>query len=308
MNNTAHNILKTLGYFDLFHYPLTAEEICMFHPENIAASAIAAELEMLVNEKFIFKLDSFYSLHYDYALQQKRNKANQLAAEQMKLAVKIAAFLSRFPYVKGIGVSGSLSKNVATEYSDIDFFIVTASNRLWIARTAMHLYKKLTFLTGRQRWFCMNYYVDEAELEIPEKNIFTAIEIITLLPMQGNRSLTDFRNNNNWTRIFFPAHKANSNSVPEIQKGMLVRFLERSLNNKLGDRIDKWLMRLTDSRWKKKALQQRLDDKGSNMGMSVGRHFSKPDPKNFQQKILSQYQLKMQEIEDLAHQPSKISA
>ena len=59
-------------------------------------------------------------------------------------------------------MSGSLSKHFADEKSDIDFFIITSANRLWIARTCMHLFKKVSYIAGKQHWFCMNYYVDEA--------------------------------------------------------------------------------------------------------------------------------------------------
>jgi hypothetical protein len=65
-------------------------------------------------------------------------------------------------------------------------FITTAKNRLWIARTLMHGLKKLTFLFNKQHYFCMNYYVDEVQqLQIREKNIYTAIEVATLMPSTG---------------------------------------------------------------------------------------------------------------------------
>src|SRR6202022_4223033 len=88
--------------------------------------------------------------------------------------------------------------------SDIDFFIITKANRLWIARTLMHLFKKLTFLTGHQGWYCMNYYVDEEALQIEEKNIFTATELITLLPVCGNGTMEEFFRANNWASSYFP--------------------------------------------------------------------------------------------------------
>ncbi len=200
MADTAQNILKTLGYFDLFQYPLTKEEIYLFHNNTISHAAIDDAKAILLSNNIIFKTDEFYSIQNDKALVQRRCDGNFLAAEQMKIAHRAATILSKFPYVKGVAISGSLSKKFADKNSDIDFFIITAANRLWIARSFMHLYKKFTFLTGRQHWFCMNYYVDEAGLEIEEKNIFTAMEIVTLMPMQG--SFTDFFKQNDWTKIF----------------------------------------------------------------------------------------------------------
>src|SRR6266478_4413244 len=99
--------------------------------------------------------------------------------------MKIGRFLSRFPYVTGVGISGSLSKMDAREKADFDFFIVTKANRLWIARTIMHLFKKLTFITGKQHLYCMNYYLDEKALQLRDQNIYTAVEAITLIPVSG---------------------------------------------------------------------------------------------------------------------------
>jgi len=214
----------------------------------------------------------------------------------MVTAGKVAGFLSKFPFTKAIAVSGSLSKNFATEKTDIDFFIITAANRLWIARTCMHLYKKLTFLMGRQHWFCMNYYVDEAALEITEKNIFTATEIVTLIPMQGKSSFHDFVTRNEWTKTYFPLRQFLASSTPEIKRGAVRRSFEKVLSGRLGDTLDKWLMNITDRRWQKKAKRKKLNSKGGAMGMAVGRHFSKPDPKNFQDKVLEQYRVKLQQV------------
>lgn len=293
---TGQNILNTLGYFDLFHYPLTRDEIYLFHPGNVSRMDIDTALGILLNKKSVFKLDEFYSLQSDFLIVERRRKGNDLAITQMKTAGKVAKFLSGFPYVKGIAVSGSLSKNFANEKTDIDFFIITAASRLWIARTLMHLYKKITFLTGHQHWFCMNYYVDEAGLEIEEKNIFTAMEIVTLIPMYGRSSMAMFIAGNDWTKSYFPVHGFTIGNTPEIKRGLFRKGIEKILSGRMGDVIDNWLMNTTDRRWQKKAQRHQLNCKGGAMGMIVDPHFSKPDPKNFQDKVVERYSAKVQQL------------
>lgn len=296
MTTTAQNILKTLGYFDLFQYPLTRAEIRLFHAEKLAHSEIDAALEMLLEEKMVFRLDEFYSLQTDLMLAERRRNGNTLAASQMKTAGRVARFLSKFPYVKGVAVSGSLSKNFATQKTDIDFFIVTEANRLWIARTIMHLYKKITFLTGRQHWYCMNYYVDVKSMEIKEKNIFTAMESVTLLPMQGKKAMDDFMTDNNWVGGYFPSKKMITDGIPEIRPGILRRMAEKIFNTSLGDKLDTWLMHVTEKRWQKKTQLRQLNSNGHVMSMVVSRHVSKPDPKNFQDKVVERYRTKVQQL------------
>src|SRR5262249_18548698 len=161
-------------------------------------------LDQLIGARCIYQHGEFYSLNHDHSLVARRIKGNRHARTMLDTAYKVSALLYRFPFVRGIGISGSLSKNFADEKADIDFFIITSKNRLWIARTLMHLFKKLTYLAGRQHWFCMNYYVDEEAMLIEEKNIFTAIELLTLVPVAGNGTLDSFFHVNAWAMDYFP--------------------------------------------------------------------------------------------------------
>jgi predicted nucleotidyltransferase len=54
----------------------------------------------------------------------------------MELARKKAAFISKFPFIRGIFVSGSLSKNYADDKSDLDFFVVTSDGQSIVGRLA----------------------------------------------------------------------------------------------------------------------------------------------------------------------------
>lgn len=305
MITTKQHILNTLAYFDIFQYPLLKEEIHRFHGQSTDAASIDEAIISLTEEQFIFRVDEFYALHNERSLAARRRLGNQLAAEQMKTAQKAAKILSRFPYVRGLAISGSLSKNYSTEKTDIDFFIITSANRLWIARTLMHLYKKLTFLNGRQKWFCMNYYVDRAGLEIEEKNIFTAMEIATLIPMHGKMVLDDFKLMNKWIRNYFPAGVNNTDKVPEIKKRWLGKLIEGICNNRFGNWLDDRLMKITRGRWNKKEQQQMKNDNGFVLGMMVNKHYSKPNPAFFQYKVVEMYKVKLDGLPKLMQESFK---
>jgi len=146
-------VIKALVYFDIFHYPLTGAEIRQFLDRNASETAVQQWIGELQEQGKLFFHNGFYSLQDNPLLSIRRKEGNQYAAVLLKKAVSIGRFLYRFPYVRAIGISGSLSKNFADEKADIDFFIITKSNRLWIARTLMHLYKKLSFLRGRQHFY-----------------------------------------------------------------------------------------------------------------------------------------------------------
>ena len=305
MNKIQYDILKTLAYFDFFNYPLTPGDIQSFLPQRCHQSIIDEMLAVLLNEKIIFKIEDFYSLQNNPLLAQIRREGNQRAEKNLVIARKVARLLSHCPYVETIAVSGSLSKHFADEKADIDFFIITTANRLWIARTCMHLIKKISFIASKQHWFCMNYYVDGTGLDIPEKNIFTAMEITTLLPMQGTGYFKKFIAANPWINNYFPAHIISTSGSREIKKGFIRNCFEKIFDTRLGDVIDKWLMNITDKRWGKKASEGRVNDHGDIMRMMINRHFSKQDPKIFQSKVIQQYETKIRHLLE-SRQPAPI--
>jgi hypothetical protein len=291
------SIIKALAYFDIFNYPLTQDEIYHFFDQPVAMEVVGATLFQLVEEKRIYRLGSFYSLQPDAALRTRRTMGNLKAELLLTTAYKVGGFLYKFPFVRGIGISGSLSKNFADQHTDIDFFIITCSNRLWIARTLMHLFKKLTFITGHQHWYCMNYYIDEEAMLIDEQNIFTATELVTLLPVCGNGTMHNFYDRNNWAGNFFPNQKVGRQSMLLSRTGWFKKGIERLLDNSLGNALDNMLMRITTRRWKKKEQLQKTNGHGDRMGLCTGKHYSKPKPEFFQRKVLETLEKKLKEMD-----------
>jgi hypothetical protein len=290
------DILATLAYFNLFDYPLRKGEIFIFLGHCDDFHEFECGLRELQKESAIFKIGEFYSLHNNYTLAARRYRGNEKATIMLRKADKAASLLSGFPFVRGIAVSGSLSKYFADENTDIDFFIITSANRLWIARTFLHMFKKLTYLFNMQDLFCMNYFIDEAELCILEKNIYTATEIATILPLSGYKIFEAFFKANTWAGSFFPNKYIYMSPPREIKKSWFKYLVEKSLNNRFGDYLDNYLMKLTAKSWDSKTRSNKMNSKGILMSMHTGRHFSKPNPDTFQKRLLQRYENNLNEI------------
>ena len=293
MLRLKRNILATLAYFDMFDYPLTYNEILLFLACKCAPGELETAIHFLTTHQFIFKFGEFYSLKNDYGIIIRRNKGNNMAAAMIKKAQKVGEWLIKFPYVRGVGISGSLSKNFADENSDIDLFIITAPNRIWIARTIMHCFKKLTFLVNKQHYYCMNYYVDEAQMEIVEKNIYTAIEVATIIPLQGSTSFSGFYSANAWAKKYLPNKVDNPGAAAAFKKPFFKSMLETLFNNVPGNGLESILMKITAKRWNKKTRMRKLNARGTVMSMQAGRHFAKPDPEKFQVRLIERYEQKI---------------
>ena len=292
------SIVKTLIYFDIFDYPLSEKEIKRFLVHSVNDSAFQSALQQLVANKAIFKIGEFYSLRDDSKKAEKRLQGNRRAQKLLLKAVKIGAFLHKFPFVRAIAISGSLSKNYAEEKADIDFFVITKADRLWVARTILHLFKKFTFLIGRQHLYCMNYFIDEKTLPIQEKNIYTATEIVTLFPVSGSQAIHKFFEVNSWVEEWLPDYGL-QNDLKISEKGSFFKKMgEWVFNKKIGDRVDNFLFTWTTSRWRKKEKLGRRNTKGKIMNLVTGKHFSKSNPEAFQERIIEAYAGKIAEFKN----------
>ena len=294
--NLQKDILATLAYFDLFDYPLTHTEILQFLQKQSLGEEVNNGLLQLVYKNQVYKSDEFYSLQNDYSIAKRRRAGNNRARNLLATARKVAGLLSTFPFVRGVAVSGSLSKNFADENSDIDFFIIMAPNRLWLGRTILHCFKKLTFLFKKQDWFCMNYFVDEAGLQIKEKNIYTATEVATLMPLRGIECFQRFFAENKWYRLYLPNHTMRIAYMEEVKKPFLKKLTEFVFNNPFGNLLDYLLMKLTAYRWQQKTLKKKVNKRGVIMGMDGSKHYAKPDPENFQKRLVDLYNKRVQNL------------
>lgn len=288
-----NEILSTVAYFDMFSYPLTKREIWLFLQNLSGQENFDDSLDALVDTAALYRLGEYYSLHNNYSIANRRISGNNKALELLKKAPAITGFLSCFPYVRGVAISGSLSKNYADENADMDLFIITARNRLWIARTLLHLFKKFTFLVKRQHLFCMNYFISESDLEIAEKNIYTATEIATLMPYRGAEAFEQFYASNRWMNGFLPNKYLRVTTAEKIKDPWWKWVVEKIFNNAAGNVLDEFLMNLTDRRWRKKTLRDQRNSRGMVMGMSASRSCAKPLPLHFQNKILELYDRKV---------------
>ena len=284
--------LKTILYFSIFKYPLTLDEIYSFYPDKDKVK-IEAELGRLIDQKVIFKVDEFYLTDCDPECIEKRKKGNLMAVPALEKAKERAAFIARFPFVEGVGVSGSLSKGYYDNRSDIDFFVITKPGKVWFARTLLMLYKKI-FLLNSRKYFCINYFMSSANLELEEKNRFTATEIKTLIPFQGKDTLNAFYRHNEWVSKIFGPFAPNLESVPNINKPTWSKFIEYVFDNRIGNFIDTNFKQFTLGFWKMKFSS--MDKEEFRVALKSTKNISKHHPANFQKRVILSLNEKYDEL------------
>jgi hypothetical protein len=273
-----------IRYFSIFKHPLKLDEICRYASTDSPEAAIEDTLLELEQEGRVRKLGDFYLFQNEENCIAKRLAGEQKATELLPQAKKTARFIGRFPFVRFVGISGSLSKGYADENSDFDFFIITASNTLWICRTLLHLFKKMTFLTRRQHHFCMNYFVDEDHLSLEEKNIFTRIELSTLIAVY-NKPMYHLLLYKNQDKL------PNLGRLPYNEQEAF-QLLERRRNRKHVDSkliiaLNHFLMKLTDYKWRRKWKRKNYPMEDYSLAFKTTPYVSKNHPKNYQKKVMT---------------------
>lgn len=274
--------LKTILYFSLFKYPLTRTEIFQFS-ENTDQKEVDSEIDLLLKKGIIFNFDGFYIDVNNPDRVERRLKGNEMARNIMPKAIKVSRKIAKFPYVKGVCLSGALSKGYYDDDGDFDFFIITKPNRLWIARTILVLYKKI-FLFNSKKYFCVNYFISSDQLEIAEQNLFTATEIATLIPLYGKDTFVDFLAANPWAKPYFPNKPTpKTSSIRETEKTWFSKLIQKVFDGSVGLKLDRYLQKLTIKKWQRKFTHLAQED--FNVAMKSTRHVSKHHPQNYQNKV-----------------------
>ncbi len=281
-------VIRTLIYFDIFKHPLKGVEISdLIHRQGVSASEIEKAVADLTSQGIIGYHKGYYFLNNNAGIIERRLRGEIVAAKSLETAKRYSKLISKFPFVRAIALSGSLSKNYMDDQSDIDYFIITAKGRMWVARTLLVLYKKI-FLFNSHKNFCVNYFLSEDSLNIPDKNIFTATEVSFLIPTYDYNLYNSFREANTWVKDHLPKFPLRGKDhIIEEEKRTLKRIIEKILSGLIGEQLDTFFFRFTVKFWKKKF--KHFDDSTFDFRLRSRKNVSKHHPLGFQEKVLSSF-------------------
>lgn len=209
----SKSIFETILYGDLFDYPLTREELWKYiHREkSVSYKTFLKTLKTL--PKAIYTQNGYYCLAKRRSLIKKRLEKEKNSEKKQHNAFFVARLLSLIPTVQFVGLSGSVAMKNAEKHDDIDLFIITKKNTIWLTRLFSLLV--VSFLGKRRsrsaiktrNLVCLNFFLDESSLGFSKirQDIYTAHEIAQVLPL-FNRSFTyeRFLLSNAWVKHYLP--------------------------------------------------------------------------------------------------------
>jgi hypothetical protein len=290
-------IVNSLLYYGVFNFPLTLSELLVNTNYNWQSEAeLQHTLNILVEQQLISEHEGHYFPYSKHQTIANRQTITQGTETYYAKAQKYSKLISHFPFVEGVLITGSLSKGCIAKDGDIDYLIITRPGRLWICRGLLVLFKKV-FLFNSRKYFCVNYYVDSESLTIPDRNIFTATEVISAMPAYNNQICQQFIADNNWLKKYYPNKEVNNKmNIDGLNNSAFKIYSEKLLGGQLGEKLDEVFMRLFIWRWKQKF--KGTDISRFEVNFRSRKNVSKHHPNGFQFIVLDAYHKSIAEFED----------
>ncbi len=202
-------VLATIIYHDIFNYPLRNKEVFKYLIENKSKyESVENTLRILINKNLISSKANYIHLKNKSNIEKLRAKREKYSKQKLKKAQLYAKILHLLPTIKCVCVTGALAMNNCTEYDDIDILIICQKKTLWTTRLISNIllfpFKRTPMSKNINNKACLNIFIDESELLIKTKNIYTAHEICQTKVLWDNNSYIKFIKKNDWIREYLP--------------------------------------------------------------------------------------------------------
>lgn len=244
MHSLEAAIMCTVLYADVFKFALTVEEIHHFliTDQPVALETVRDTLNdsVYLRERLCMS-DGYVALDGEL-IALRINRAN-ISAQIWPLALKYGRWLARLPFVRMVALTGALAMhNPSDENDDLDYLLVTARGRVWIARGFAVLLVRLARLRGVT--LCPNYVVAEDALAQGRRDLYIAHEVTQAVPLYGHALYKALRAANPWTDTHLPnACGAFRSEAEPALNGFwfgVKRLVENTLSGKFGDILERW--------------------------------------------------------------------
>lgn len=249
-------ILEALAYSDIFEHPLRIDELHRYLPIRADVDELSAVLPSL--HGFVDRRDDLYFLMGREEIVEIRKGRETRSKKLLPLAVRWGKILGSLPFVRMVALTGSLAVLNLSKNSDFDYMLVTAKGRVWTARLFAVALNRLAGLFGYT--LCPNLIVSETALEWPLHDLYSARELVQMIPIAGMDVYDRLMKANEWARDllsnsshdsakrpFGDSREERATKVAATSKS----FFEFLLRSNLGDHFEHWEMTRKIARFSK---------------------------------------------------------
>ncbi|HHP7242503.1 MAG TPA: hypothetical protein ACFCUD_12565 [Cyclobacteriaceae bacterium] len=211
MLSLTEKIVVHVCYRDIFNAPVLKSDLARWVGEDENSNEFLDCINALVEEQLIEFTDGYLTVNGKSNIIGLQHKKYGLTKKLIDSGKRTLMLLGKCGFVKFIGVSGSVAASnptLNTHFSgvghvDLDLFMITSRNSLWIFLLIERLYTNLLKTFTSKKFYCFNYVTDESFLEIYNKNFFTATELINLKLILDKKVFDSFIQKNLWYKAYY---------------------------------------------------------------------------------------------------------
>lgn len=202
-------ILQTVGLPHYFASAFDREQVHRYLQVRVSREAFAATVQDLICDGLLTeKRGCLYAREVDGDRESRQAWSRDLF-KQNKQRLRT---LSRVPWVRFVGMTGANAFESCRQSDDLDLFVVTTPERLWLTFIAMIVFSRCV---GQRDLFCINYLVDEDHLRIRHESYYTAVQLMSMLPLVDRGVSARLLEENRWVFAYLP------NASPALESNPL---------------------------------------------------------------------------------------
>ncbi|MDX9778702.1 MAG: hypothetical protein RBT30_00420 [Patescibacteria group bacterium] len=261
-------VLKTLIFFNLFSYPLTSYELWRYLDVAIDFVELKPVLLNLLSTGKIVEKQGFYFLPGQEKLLSIRQQRYHFANRKLKIAKRVTRLFRLLPSVKFVALSNLIGRHNLRDGSDIDLFIVTKKNRIWLTRLFCAGFMKILGQRpkpgNKKDKICLSFYVDENHLDLSsltngDRDYYFNFWLAGLHPLyDAGIYHHQLMQANAWLKKYLPNGDflLNNQSYRESPRSWRAKVYSLSIIRRLVDLFEYWA-----EAWQLKIMPQALKEK-----------------------------------------------
>ena len=161
-------ICQTIVFFAMFDYPLTTFEIWKYSSVKCSFYDILIELENKLSN--IQNKNGQYFLNSNTQALYKRNRRYNYTDRKFRQALRISHLFKFIPWIKMIAIGNIIGDHNMKNNGDIDFFIISEKNKIWLTRFFCTLIAKILNKRPQKNktkdTICLSFYITENNLNL----------------------------------------------------------------------------------------------------------------------------------------------
>lgn len=278
MTPIVTSIIHTLAFYDAVgSVPLTKVELYKYRISTESLSDVSLSVFGKVLDEEWPKLNAAISHHRGFYFLSKNRDAYRMRVDggktgiaKWRIAKRMIRCISFLPYVRMVGVTGSLARHTTNKQSDIDVLVVSKGGHIWTTRVfvsfLLHVLGKRKHGEKVKDRICLNHYIADSDLALRPKNLFSAHIYSSFVPMwSSTRTKESFLTQNKaWAQAYVPHAREEGLDRRTISQGLrLAPFLiEYVLSKTIAGWIDTRLKTFQLHKIQRNETRKRLRDYG----------------------------------------------